>query len=133
MLGYIGLTGMRRYKPGLPVFLLAGGLLGPAVASSQTPQGWLLVRGDSVQLALMGSCWEEGGKRVCADTWYMFRNPDSLELESAEVGPGEALRVTFSLEPTDATIMPYNGRNFEPDTDLDPSRFSGPTTPGTHY
>jgi hypothetical protein len=122
-----------RYNRYLPALLLTAGLLEPTGASSQTPQGWVQVRADSVQLALMGSCWEQEGKRRCADTWYMFREPDNLDFELVEVSPGEALRVTFSRPPDNVTIMPYNGRRFEADPDLDPSRFPAPTTPGTHY
>lgn len=119
---------------------LAAGLLGQTGASSQAPEGWVRVGADSVKLVLMGSCWEVDGIlaeeekiTICADTWYMFREPDSLDLQLVEVDPGDSLGIAFSRPPDSVTIMPYIGRRFEADLDLDPSRFPAPTAPGTHY
>ncbi|MBT8395806.1 MAG: hypothetical protein HKO65_04355 [Gemmatimonadetes bacterium] len=122
-----------RYSPVAAALILTAGLLAPTVASSQIPKGWVRAGADSVELVLMGSCWEKEDVTICADTWYMFREPDSLDLQIVEVGSGESLRVTFSRPPDDVSVMPFNGRTFEENADIDPSRFPAPTLPGTHY
>ena len=129
----------KRSKQFLCVLFLTACLLGPTEVSPQSPQGWLHARTDSVQLVLMGSCWEKDGISeqeritICRDTWYMFRDPDESEIETFQVLPGEALRVTFSLLPEDVTVLRYDGGSFERDPDLDSSRFAAPTAPGIYY
>ncbi len=122
----------RYSRIGAALFLTTG-VLSPTGASSQTPTGWVWAGTDSVELALMGSCWKKEGTTICADTWYMFQEPDSLDLQPIEVAPGESLRVTFSRSPDGVSIMPYDGRSFKANADLDPSRFPAPGSPGTHY
>ena len=125
--------GFRRPAPFLTALFIGAFLLDLSVAHGQKPDGTLLVGEDSIPLTLMGMCWRQGQSRECADTRAMFVPPDELEMEAAEVAPGDTLTVAFSLPPTSVTIRPHGLSPFAEAPELDPSSFPAPSEAGIHY